>query len=58
MNNPIRENVRLLIEKYFNSIPNYDDHIAINSKNLNQFLADFTEVIVARTLDAAFRARS
>lgn len=57
MNSVVKDKVKTLIERYFNSIPNYNDHIAINKDNLNKFLADFSEIVIARTLDTAFNIK-
>lgn len=54
MNSKIKEQVVLLIEQYFRSIPNDDTNIAIDKSNLNKFLSDFSEIVISRTLDTAF----
>lgn len=58
MNTFVKDKVKNLVEKYFNSIPNYDNHIAISKENLNKFLADFSEIVISRTLDTAFNVKN
>lgn len=57
MNSFTKEKVVALIQQYFRSIPNDDINIAINRDDLNQFLSDFSEIVVSRTLDTAFNIK-
>jgi len=53
----VKDQVKNLIEQYFRSIPNDDTNIAIDRNNLNKFLADFSEIVISRTLDTAFNVK-
>lgn len=57
MSPKVKDQVKTLIEQYFRSIPNDDTNIAIDRNNLNKFLADFSEIVISRTLDTAFNVK-
>lgn len=57
MSPKVKDQVKNLIEQYFRSIPNDDTNIAIDRNNLNKFLADFSEIVISRTLDTAFNVK-
>ena len=49
------KNTKILIDKYF--VGQSNNELVINTNNMNNFLREFSELVISRTLDVAFNMK-
>jgi hypothetical protein len=52
MNSAVRQQVQLLIDRYF--VGQNNNELVIKNDTMNDFLREFSEVVISRTIDVAF----
>jgi hypothetical protein len=55
MNEQSKQQTQNLIDKYF--VGQSNNELVINSHNMNNFLREFSELVISRTLDIAFNMK-
>ena len=55
MNEQSKQQTQNLIDKYF--VGQSKDELVINTNNMNNFLREFSELVISRTLDVAFNMK-
>ena len=50
-----KQQTQNLIDKYF--VGQSKDELVINTNNMNNFLREFSELVISRTLDVAFNMK-
>lgn len=55
MNEQSKQQTQNLIDKYF--VGQSNNELVINTNNMNNFLREFSELVISRTLDVAFNMK-
>ena len=55
MNEQSKQQTQNLINKYF--VGQSNNELVINTNNMNNFLREFSELVISRTLDVAFNMK-